>query len=610
MGLFGFGKKKEQAPQQQKSHSFKSLNKRSYPRYILKGAKSSLGEVIDCSKVSLRLVSSGLKVGDYLDVELEGRIYEAEVSRVEGSKVAFRLKEPLFKEFIQTHRFEPLHHAIRPKKSLELESIEHDGSLQENRAIINLMLEIEDPNTNISKFKENIEVLSDLKEKILARANSIEVAGRGRVEDVAMAVSRLGFDEVKKIVYQYITYEVSLSHNELQNFENFEVYNIFMGTLFKKLAPLFNFKDTKNEGQSLLTMSSVAASILSNECDRLLDLYDGVGHLYSFEMRKYEYFLCGYDFLEINRYYFLESLGVFKYLYDGFVLANSMLDPRYGMRNFKIELSGRKLRFAYVTYLVLLGLRYIFAGDKQSGYIFFHRLKRLGFTLSEGKEWINQLIANTNKRLHRVGIEKSIKPIDIPSNLYTPESLLGSGIYTNYFLSRFTELGNEAKRIAIRYEDSMFTHEVLERLLNMEGSHYLTRPFCVVPCADLQDDELPLAIFEGFDLLIFKDIHRLDPSLMQDFMKLWRDFEGEILCTFDAGSMIEYSNERLYELFKEQIVDFPSYAQSSVMQMKMITSTCARINDFFGKKCCDLEEFKDGVYAMESVIAKSFEKEG
>jgi hypothetical protein len=608
MALFGFGKKKKEETKtaEVSKKTFLALNKRSFPRYLLRDLSTSLGDAIDASKKSLHIAASGLKEGDFLDVAIGEEKYEATVVRVDGSKVAVTLESSLAKGVIFEH-MKRLHKGdVEPKKCVDLGQIEQEGELSVNRAIINLMLEIEDPNTNIEKFKENIEVLEELKEKILAMANSVEVAGRGRVEDVGSAVTRLGFEAVKRIVYQYITYEVSLSHTELKDFKDFELYNIFLGAVFKKLAPLFNFKDIKNEGQSLLTMSSVGAILISKECPKIAPFYNGVVRLYSYEMRKLEERECGHDFFEVNASYFLGSLGVFRYLYDGYVLANYMLLPHYCPKNLKISLSQRKLRFAYVTYLSLLAQKFLFAKDKNAGFIFFHRLKRLGFSLQEAKSWLDYLVENTNKKLQRVGIEKSIPKYEIPSQSLPLESYLGGGVYVNYFLGRWEEFDKKGERLALRFEDEEYAHLVLEKLINHESYSLLYKPFCVVPCDILEDDELPLAMFEGFDLVIFKNVDKLDRTLLKDFLKIWRDFEGKIVVTFSSESMLEYDNATLYEAIKEQIVDFPSYFQSAILHSKMVTQCCMRINAFFDKKMCSIEEFKEVESSMSSVYAKVF----
>ncbi len=609
MALFGFGKKnKEEQKENEAPRSFLRLNKRAYPRYLLKDLPTSFGEAIDVGKRGIHIAASGLKEGDIIDLEIGGKKFEATVTRVDGSKIALGLNEDFPKALIGEYMYSVEKKDIKPKRCVDLRQVEQASDLSVTRAIINLMLEIEDPNTNIEKFKENIEALEDLKEKILAMANSVEVAGRGRVEDVGSAVTRLGFESVKRIVYQYITYEVSLSHTELKNFKDFELYNIFLGAVFKKLAPLFNFKDLKNEGQSLLTMSSVGAILISKECPQIATFYDGVGRLYSYEMRELERGECGRDFFEMNASYFLDFLGVFRYLFDGFVLAHFMLYPHYRPKNLKISLSQRKLRFAYVTYLSLLAQKFLFAKEKNSGFIFFHRLKRLGFSLQEAKSWFEYLIDNTNKKLQRVGIEKSIPKYEIPSQIVSLESFLPGGIYSNYFLARWEEFDKNGDRLALRFEDEVYAHLVLEQLINHESYSFLHKPFCVVPCDILEDDELPLAMFEGFDLLVFKNIDKLDLKLFKEFQKLWRDFEGKILVTFSMDSMLEYENPSLFSLLNQQMVDFPSYFQSSMLHSKMVSISCAKLNTFFEKEVCDIAEFKNIATSMSVIYAKAMEK--
>ncbi|MRJ02755.1 MAG: HDOD domain-containing protein [Epsilonproteobacteria bacterium] len=610
MGLFGFGKKKEHTPTAAKEEelSFKALTKRAYPRYLVENLSASLGKVIDISKNSVLFAASGLKEGDYLDVEIDGKSYEGSVARTYGNKVVLRFDQEFPKELIESHMKKVTHEPLKPQRTLDTASISNESDVQSDKAIINLMLEIEDPNTNIAKFRENIEALPELKEKILSMANSIEIGGRGRISDVGSAVTRLGFEAIKRIVYQYVMYEASLSHNDLKYFENFELYNIFLGATFKKISPLFSFKDTKNEGQSLLTMSSVGALVISRECPEIAPLYRGVEELYSYPMRMVERWKCGYDFLEIDGHYFTKDLQVFKYLYDGFVLANYMLYPHYSPQNLKVSLSQRKLRFAYVSYLTLLAQKFVFAKDKNSGFILLQRMQRLGFTLQEAKQWLDFIIENTNKKVARIGLEKKIPKPDMPNQMISLESYLGSGGYAAYFLEKIDDLSREAQRLAIRYEDEAYSHYVLDIVLNHERFTFLTMPFAIIPCDVLEDDELPLAMLEGFDLLIFKNIDRLDRRLFKEFEKIWKDFEGKIIVTFSTYSMIEYDQPHLYEVVREQIVDFPSYYQSTLLHMKMVNTACSQLNRLFGEKICDIEDFKGEMIDMETLYKRVLEK--
>ncbi|MRI83571.1 MAG: hypothetical protein C6I00_04045 [Nitratiruptor sp.] len=611
MALFGFGKKKverETSKQEVEEVHFKSLTRRAYPRYLVEPFQTSLGKAIDLSKNSILLAAPGLKEQDRIELEIEGEKYEGTVTRVYGSKGVIRLDRELPRELIQRHMKQVERGRVKPRRFIDLERLSSDGDVQSDRAIINLMLEIEDPNTDITKFKGNIQALPELEAKILSQANSIEMGGRGRIDDVGVAVTRLGFDAMKRMVYQYVTYEASLSHNKLEFFEDFELYNILLGATFKKIAPLFNFKDIKNEGQSLLTMSSVGALILSKEAPAIAPLYRGVKELFSYEMRMVERRACGYDFLEVDRRYFLEDLGVFRYIYDGFVLANYMLYPHYNPKELTLSLSQRKLRFAYVTYLTLLAQRFIFSRDKYSGFVFLHRMRRLGFELQEAKQWLDFLIDNTNKKLARIGIQKRILKPDIPSWQISLEGYLGRGGYATYFLERLEDLGKEAQRLAIRFEDGAYTHLVLELAINDERFPFLGMPFCVIPCERLEDEELPLAMFEGFDLLLFKNIDQLKPALFKEFQKLWKDFEGKIIVTLSTSSMVEYNQKPLYALIKDQLIDFPSYFQSPLVQMKMLSLGCQRLNQLFNQDVCQLEAFKDRTIDMEKLYETVLEE--
>ena len=607
MALLGFGKKKPKVDKK-KERVFIKLNHRVYPRYIAEGLSSSVGEVIDLSKISVQVSVKGLEEGDVINVLIDNRAFEAEVVRVFGNRAVLKFFEPLPKEVVEKYSAHIVTDEIEPKRQIAIEQLANQEEIDRMRAIINLMLELEDPNTNISKFKENIEMIEELEEKILLMANSVEIAGRGVVKDVAGAITRLGFEKVKSIVYRYVTYDFPLSRHELQRFENFEFFNLFFSNIFKKLAPLFNFNDIKQEGRSLLAMSSIGAFVLARNSDFLQERYEGPNDLFSFEARCTEYRECGYDLLEVNAIYLLKILKVFHYLYDGLVLAHYMLYPHYAPKSLKIELSQRKLRYAYVVYVSMLAQRYTLNNDRRSGYIFFERMKRFGFDEAEARHWLVQQMEEVKKKIGQIGLETNIKPPATPHSGIKVDMLLGTNNYSKEFLDFVEKFDKEGERFAVRYEDSGFFHLVLETILNSEKFNFIDQPFCVIPCDILKDEELPLAMFEGFDLVIFKDIHKLPEELLSDFRHIWKEFEGKILVTFDQKACLEYENIDLYELLRPFLVDFPSYYQSPVIHLKMIQRECKVLNEYLRMEMCDIKEFREEVIDLYGVVAKVLNK--
>ncbi|NPA64921.1 MAG: HDOD domain-containing protein [Epsilonproteobacteria bacterium] len=603
MAFFGFGKKKKKSQKPQK-RTILSLNRRSFPRYMAEGVRIDVGKIKEIAKDSLLVEGAKREEGERMELRVEGERYEGEVVRIQGESAAIRLFGEFSSSIVARAASRPLHRELPRGAAMDFASlVDRDEEIQKSRAIINLMLEIEDPNTNVHKLKESIEALPDLHQKILTIANAVEVAGRGRVEDVGTAVGRLGFDNLKRIVYEYVEYEALFQKAEFSIFKDQRLFTIFLGAVFKKIAPLVNFIDPKNEGQSLVTMSGIGAWMVSRGCAEVAGFYRDVESFLRYEMRLLERKGCGYDLWELNARYFLDYLGVFRYLFEGTVLGYMMYEPRYGSEKISILPSNRKFRFAYAYYLALLAQKWVFGQDRVAGYAFLKRLQRVGLEVDEAMEWVWELIAEVNGRVRKAGFEKRIHEPVAPMYVDEVAALVGKGVYGEYFLQKMELFGKEGQRAAIAFEDGAYTHMVLEALLRSEEAGLIQKSFCVLPCEMVRDDELPLALFEGFDLVVMRNLDRLDPALLKDFQKIWRDFEGKILVTFSKDSMIEYSNPALYETIREQIVDFPSYFKSELTYERMISNGCQRLEKFLDRPVCEKIELPREIFTLDTLYA-------
>ncbi len=608
MGLFGLGKKREKEPENIKEERIK-LNQREHERHQVENLSSDKGEIVDISKGDLCIGcdTKAFSMKESIEIKIGDAIYPGTIGRITSRRLGVVLQKDIPKELIEKHEKKITSLSLQTRSAIDKTDLERDENLETNKAIINLMLEIDDPNTNIDKFKRDIEALPKLKEKIIAKANSIERARVARVEDLGAAIARLGFEEIREIVYDYINHAQERSGSAMKFFQNFELYPLLVSALFKHFAPLFSFKDRKSEGQSLLSMAPIGAAILSNRSEKLTHHYKGVSQLFSYEMRVLEKKEMGEDLIDVDRTYFEEILGVFHYIYDGFVLANFLLYPHYRTSS-KILLGQRKFRYAYIAYLSILAIKYILAKDQKSGAILFRRLGRLGLSHSEAKTFLMNIITQINHKLATIGSQKSIHAIDIPSYSYPLSKYLGSGIYYDYFFKSFSLFDTKTKRMALRFEDSGYTHFVLDKMINYEEFETSVDPLCIIPCENLEDEDLPLDMFSGFDLIVFKNIEKLPQRLFADFKKLWRDFEGKIIVTYDTQSFMEYEKPQLFSLLKEDIIDFPSYFQNALLYMKMIENGCSQINGFFEENICQVEDFKEGMSNYFSLYVKSLER--
>ncbi|BCD60111.1 MULTISPECIES: HDOD domain-containing protein [unclassified Nitratiruptor] len=609
MGLFGFGKKKKEQVAVSETNEIEhiAINHRKENRYIAKsGTTCNYGEVVDFSKKSLAVaVTKGShETGESLQLELEGISIDAKVLRVAPKKMALKLENDLAESVAKRIKTKLKESEIEPKSLLDFQNMEHDPDMEKKRAIINLMLELEDPNTSVEKFKDSIHAIPEIRDHLIAQANSLENSRLGEVKDEGGAVTRLGFDRVKAIVYDYIMQESTKADESLSHFKDFDIYKIVLGAYFKKFAPLFGFKDRNNEAIHFLSTLNIGAEYLAKQSGRLAELYKSPYELFSFEMRFMEYREFGTDLFEINKYYFVDSLNIFRYIYDGFVLANMMLYPKY-TPHYTIELSERKMRFGFIVYLCILALRFILSKDKYSGVIFYNRLKRLGYDAVSAKEFINETNALINQQLIRLGIDKKIQQPDLGSGYaFSLENYIGSGIYYEYVHRMLVLFDDKATRMALRFEDEYYTMDVLEKVLNFDEFGFKNSAFVIVPCSALADDEVPMDQFKAFNLVVFKDVDKLPKKLQKDFLKIWKDYEDKIICTFSSDSMIEYENKELFEALQPYIVDFPSYYQSPLLYTKMLTNTAQQINKFLGTSACDIALFKNDYVTQKSVYVE------
>ena len=132
----------------------------------------------------------------------------------------------------------------------------------------------------------------------------------------------------------------------------------------------------------------------------------------------------------------------------------------------------------------------------------------------------------------------------------------------------------------------------------------MKRIFCVIPCANISDDDLYIEDFFYFDLLIFKDIDRLPGRHVKEFIKLWNSFEGKIIVTFSGYSFLDVDNSYLHLFLKDHIVDFPSYFSDPAIYEKMIDHTINYIKPFTGEREIDKQKYMTDIFSMAYIKAR------
>ncbi len=113
--------------------------------------------------------------------------------------------------------------------------------------------------------------------------------------------------------------------------------------------------------------------------------------------------------------------------------------------------------------------------------------------------------------------------------------------------------------MVLRYEDPAYAHFILGKLMNSESFDLNSKTLCVVPCRNVSSDQWYIKDFAYFDLIVFKEIHKLPAPHLSAFLKLWGTFEGQIIATFSHLEVLDYKNSPIYSVFNNAIVDFPSY---------------------------------------------------
>ncbi|WP_281950606.1 HDOD domain-containing protein [Nitrosophilus kaiyonis] len=612
MGLFGFGKNgKKKDNKKEKKIIF--LSKRDADRYHVENLNvKGIGKVLDISKNGVAVKKDEIEEvkKESLDIKLEGQEVKASLKRETLKEVGFKFEDEIeTEEIIKTHLKKPKKYSFKTIQNLSLEDIENDENIEKIKAVINLMLELDDPNTNVEKFNSHIEALSELERRIIKKANSVESASKSEIKNVTTAITRLGFEEVKNIVYDYINEKISLKNINFSNFENYEFYNILKTSFFKKIAPLFSFRDLRSEGRSLLATETLGIEFLieKNEND-FKNIYKSPKHLYSIYSRIYEKIHFGMDFLDINKDYFLNRLGLFKYLYDGYILAHINRHPYYELsNNNSITLSSRKMRFSYIAYLTFLALEFVLSKDKKSGAILLNRLKRLGFDNSKALSFLNETIYEANDLLEHFGIKNRINTVSYPTININMEKMFGKELHLTTYMEKMELVSKDVNRVALRYEDQFYALFLLSETLNSYEFEFNEMPFCFIPCENLKDEDLKIDMFNGFDILIFKNIDKLSKDLYEDFFKIWRDFEGKVFVTYSAYSMIDFNNKVLHDKIKIYVIDIPSYYDNDYIYKMMLKTTCSEINKELDSGICKVEDYLSEIITMDSVIIKSIE---
>ncbi|WP_200762388.1 HDOD domain-containing protein [Nitrosophilus alvini] len=616
MGLFDFGKKKKEnkAATEEKEKKDTALSKRQCDRYHVDNLYiEGIGKILDVSKNGAAIEKREIEEVKKTKIEIKIQNLEktVEIKRQTLKEMGVMFEESLKSvDFFEKYVKKPHRINFRLERNISENDIEKDERLDTVKAVINLMLELDDPNTTVVKFKTHIEALPELEAEIIKKANSVEKAGKMDISSISNAITRLGFDEVKRLTYEHIDTKISMSNVALDEFEHYEMFGILKTAIFKKLAPLFSFRDLRSEGRSLLVTDIMGITFMADQADeKFKKFFKTPKELYSYTARVMEERTFGKTMIEVNKHYFEQVLGFFQYLYDGYLMAHLLRHPYIEYpESIKMTLSSRKLRFSYVAYLTILALEFILSSDKRSGYILLNRLKRFGMDNSKAISFLNETIFDANEMLENIGVKDKIRSVSLPTFSISMERILGKELHFSAYADKIKIVDQSTKRAAFRYEDPFFANFLIDLVLNASDYSFEKMPFCIVPCDILDDEDLKLEMFSGFDLIIFKNIDKLKEELFEEFSKIWRDFEGNVFVTYNAYSFIDFKNEKLHKILRDFIIDTPSYFDSKKVYETMLKIACSDINKEFDKDLADPGSFRDKIYTMDSIYKKSVDK--
>ncbi len=602
-------KNKKQNFQTESESNESLLNKRKYERYYVEGIViDGLGTVFDVS-------SKGFRVKKENPEDIEGELFEIPVQD-KKLKVAIAKQDSEFIEFEFLEEFDVFEYIeshIKQYKTVEIKSdriidkkvlLEFQGK-DNLRKVINLMAELEDPNTNSDKLIAVIEEIPEVEEKIIEKANSVEVSGQEPVRDLLNAIVRLGLDEVKRISKEVIIKKLSIADNTFPNFSKYEAFNILKTLSLKQISPLFSFRDLRSEGKSLLSTETVGLSVQKNLCgESFIKNYVNSKFLYSYPARNLETICANKDLLEINKIYYLEIINSFKFLYDGYIIAHLNTYPYYKLsKDIKISLSNRKLRFSFVTFLSFLTTTFILDKDKETGFLLINRLNKLGMNTNKAIDFLNEIVFEGNQILENIGLRKSLRSVSFPSFSYNLKKIFPEDMYFNYLRRSFNQIRDKKiRRVALRFDDFVFGHYVLHRFLNSPEFDFNTKSFCVVPCGNLDDEDMLPEVFSGFDYIIFQEVDKLPKHLFKDFFNLWKKYEGTIFATYSMYSFIDFKEKDLFNLIRDYIIYLPSSFSSPKIYETMLEHSENILKSHFENITFSKEKFLDSIYDMNSVV--------
>lgn len=615
----------------------KPLNRRKDDRYAIEEILiEGIGSIVEISK-------NGLKIRKASDFTVENPNItfmvstleiKAEVHWEDKNFLGLQSTSALSNQAFLSKRVKRVKEVIAPPQ-MKVSPEKTIGQYKKDKglmALINLLMEVDNPEPDIRKIAIYIEEISSLqeegrksaekdegekekdeaveiktcKEELIDRALKLQLRQETGDTDVNYAINILGLQNVREIVQDHVHKRAFHSETSMSLFENFATFNILKSVVFKNLCRFFGLPDIQPEGTTLLSFETAGFEILIKESSGILDtFYKFPSRLYSEVSRMYEKALFGADPLQINQVYFEKGMRAFTELFNGYVLAHSTLNPHYyPSEELKISFSKNGLIFSNLAYLTFLAVQFLMDKDRESGFILSQRLRGRGMDDRKIDNFLDRSVVDTKTILRDLKVRGSLSQPLMPEDSFNIEANLGKDIRFEYLLRSFGTFGRrQVKRMALRYEDAAYAHYILGKLLNTERFNLCSKTVCVVPCRNLSDDQWYLKDFNYFDLLVFKEIHKLPAVHFNAFLRLWDSFEGQMIATFSYLDFMDYTNPRLHAILKNDLVDFPSYFLNDAVYEKMIDQTLHYLQPYLGDIAVDRSRYLNEVYSMNHIKA-------
>jgi hypothetical protein len=202
MGIFG-GKKQKESTKPKEEALDLDLKWDKY--YLNKSIKiDELGEIEFISKSLLRLRTDKktnlIQEGLTIPIKINDKEYKCLVLEITERKIDLVFKEEFEDiEFIKENTRFIENYKTSKKYTITDKEIESIKISQDFINAINLLSEVDDPDTDAESLSFIINQISPLKNKIIEEANKASENVAEEIKDLPTAITRLGMDKIKKV---------------------------------------------------------------------------------------------------------------------------------------------------------------------------------------------------------------------------------------------------------------------------------------------------------------------------------------------------------------------------------------------------------------------------